>query len=345
MEGRTVVCSIHQGRSDLFNQFGNILLLAKGGEVAYSGKATKMLPYFGGLGYNCPSNTNPADFALDLVSVDLRAEKNEASSREKVKRLTASFDPKEHFESAARTISLPAELGKLKRDMAPFNVAYPLLLKRGIVQFKRQPQIAIARIMQVVGLGSFIAIFFAPLGNDYYSVQNRLGCIQQILPCEFLFNAYAGDLLITFKCTSSECCRMSAYTQMNETCSTRSITETRFFIQRLNVLQEHDDRAYSVESFFLAYLTLEIPFEVLSGLLFATLGATADNLQRSIQMYFVVVLCSFCIVSCGESLGIIFNTVFSSSAGFALNVTSTVLSIGTFMSGKFPFDLPSSSCY
>lgn len=74
----------------------------------------------------------------------------------------------------------------------------------------------------------------------------------------------------------------------------------------------------------------------MSGLLFATLGATAVNLQRTIEMYFVVVLCSFCIVSCGESIGIVFNTVFSSSTGFAMNVTSTVLSVGTFMSGNYP---------
>lgn len=183
MEGRTVIASIHQGRSDLFAHFGNVLLLAKGGVVAYSGKAEKMLPYFSSLGYDCPNNTNPADFSLDLVSVDLRAEKNEASTREKVKRLTDSFKPEGHIDSKTpREITLPAELGKLKRDMAPFHVAYPILLKRGLISFKRQPEIASARIMQVVGLGSFIALFFAPLGNDYYSIQNRLGCIQQILP-------------------------------------------------------------------------------------------------------------------------------------------------------------------
>ena len=77
---------------------------------------------------------------------------------------------------------------------------------------------------------------------------------------------------------------------------------------------------------------LEVPFEIVSALLFSLLGCIAINLKRTVPMYFIVALNAFCIVSCGESIGIIFNTLFQST-GFALNVTSTILSIGTFMSG------------
>ena len=79
---------------------------------------------------------------------------------------------------------------------------------------------------------------------------------------------------------------------------------------------------------------LEVPFEIVSALLFSLLGCIAINLKRTVPMYFIVALNAFCIVSCGESIGIIFNTLFQST-GFALNVTSTILSIGTFMSGTF----------
>jgi len=40
--------------------------------------------------------------------------------------------------------------------------------------------------MHVVGLGIFIALFFAPLKTDYFSFQNRLGAIQQTLSGKFL---------------------------------------------------------------------------------------------------------------------------------------------------------------
>jgi hypothetical protein len=47
-------------------------------------------------------------------------------------------------------------------------------------------------------------------------------------------------------------------------------------------------------------------------------------------------LVSFCMVSCGESLGIVFNTLIIDSTGFALNITSSLLSIAIIMAGE-PF--------
>ena len=60
MEGRTVICKIHQSRSDLFPLFGKLLLLANGGRMIYSGKGEDLLPYFKGAGYVCPTFANPA---------------------------------------------------------------------------------------------------------------------------------------------------------------------------------------------------------------------------------------------------------------------------------------------
>lgn len=187
-EGRTVISTIHQSRSDLFQEFGNVLLLARGGHVVYSGKADQMLPYFASLDHICPTTTNPADFALDLVTVDLQEASREAASRVKVQALIERFS---HTEALAleegaeeKQISLPAELGQMKRIKAPFRIAYPILVQRGLINFKRQPLLVVARLMQVVGLGIILTLYFAPLGNDYYSVQNRLGFVQEILPRE-----------------------------------------------------------------------------------------------------------------------------------------------------------------
>ncbi|KAL8964188.1 MAG: hypothetical protein Q9183_004632, partial [Haloplaca sp. 2 TL-2023] len=82
-EGRTVVLTVHQARSDLFQHFGKILLLARGGSPVFAGKGSDMLPHFASLGHHCPTNTNPADFALDLITVNLQHASKEASTREK----------------------------------------------------------------------------------------------------------------------------------------------------------------------------------------------------------------------------------------------------------------------
>ena len=59
------------------------------------------------------------------------------------------------------------------------------------------------------------------------------------------------------------------------------------------------------------------------------------NLQRSVSMYFVIALVSFSMVSCGESLGIVFNTLITDSTGFALNLTSSLMSIAVLMAGEY----------
>ncbi|KAF5379888.1 hypothetical protein D9757_007190 [Collybiopsis confluens] len=309
---RTIIITIHQSRSELFHRFGNLLLLAKGGRVAYSGKASTMIPYFSHLGYQCPSNCNPSDWALDLVSVDLRDPKAEEVSRAKVEEILEAYEPKVPItmeskrNSTPQSRSLPPDLIRLKKHPAPFHVAFPILIRRGLINFKRQPNLAIARIGQVLGLGIVSALFFAPLKRNYIAASvNIVGAIQEVLPLYFV-----GMLQ-----------NVALYP-----------------IERDVFYKEHDDGAYSVEAFFAVYVFLEVPFEILSSLLYSLLGSVAVNLPRTIPMYFIIALNCFCIVSCGESLGIIFNTLFQST-GFALNVTSVILSVGMFMGGLMSINM------
>lgn len=205
-----MIATIHQSRSDLFPHFGNILLLAKGGQTAYSGRGSDMLPYFASLGHTCPSTTNPADFALDIVSVDLREEEEEAVSRGKVEGLVRQFAA---TQQPAKTSGEDLRLTDLEgRDLTPMAIAVPILVTRGLLCFKRRPDLAVARIMQVVGLAVFIALFFAPLKTDYVSFQNRLGVIQQILSRASLFLAPSGSLP-EVKCILWGCCRTSVNTR------------------------------------------------------------------------------------------------------------------------------------
>ncbi|KAI9841668.1 MAG: hypothetical protein M1837_000462 [Sclerophora amabilis] len=306
-EGRTLILTIHQSRSDLFKHFGNVLLLARGGYPVYSGKGPDMLPHFAGLGYDCPRTTNPADFALDLITVDLQHEKREAASREKVRSLIEGWNSKPFTLAEGAEISTPAELGGMKRKMTPFRIAYPILVHRGIINIRRQPDLIVGRIMQVVGLGIVLALFFAPLKNGYESVQSRLGFVQEITALYFV-----GMLQ-----------NIAVYPKEKDV----------FY-------REHDDRAYSVEAFFLQYTTNEIPFEILSGLIFAVLGDLAAGLPRTAELFFLMAFNAFCIVSCGESVGIMFGTLFQHT-GFAVNVTSVFLSVATLMAGVMSLDIPS----
>jgi ATP-binding cassette subfamily G (WHITE) protein 8 (sterolin 2) len=67
---RTVVMSIHQPRYDVFALIDDVILLSRGRQI-WSGPSRRMLDHFETTGHPCPSLTNPADFILDISSIDV----------------------------------------------------------------------------------------------------------------------------------------------------------------------------------------------------------------------------------------------------------------------------------
>ena len=84
--------SIHQPRSSIFQLFDQLVLLADG-KLVYTGVAGKTaVDYFSNLGFKCPDLFNPADYFLDIVSVDNRSEEEEDRSKKRIEFLTDAFD-------------------------------------------------------------------------------------------------------------------------------------------------------------------------------------------------------------------------------------------------------------
>jgi ABC-type multidrug transport system ATPase subunit len=75
LRNRTVILSIHQPRYDIFALLDDVLLLSRGKQMWW-GSTQDMMTYFNGLGHPCPELTNPADFILDITSIDVSAPVN-----------------------------------------------------------------------------------------------------------------------------------------------------------------------------------------------------------------------------------------------------------------------------
>lgn len=179
--GKTIIFSIHQPRSDLFQHFGSVLILARGGHPMYAGKAQSMLSHFAKFGHDCPKMMNPSDFVLDLVTVDLQHESVEAESGQRVHTLAVHWASRVDHDvrgEAPKFVGTPAELGSLRRGPIALRIAFLLLLRRSGLSFWRKPGVIYARIVQVFGFAVLSTLFWAPLKSDYVDIQSRVGFIQ-----------------------------------------------------------------------------------------------------------------------------------------------------------------------
>lgn len=64
--GRTIITTIHQPSSEVFELFDSVLLLAAG-RVIYHDRVVDLPRYFASHGHVCPGNYNPADFVMSLL--------------------------------------------------------------------------------------------------------------------------------------------------------------------------------------------------------------------------------------------------------------------------------------
>eukprot|EP00121_Abeoforma_whisleri_P016567 Awhi_evm1s15198 len=87
--GRAVVLTIHQPRSNIFDLFDKLLLLSKGKTVFY-GPASEASDFFISCGYSI--DYSPADFFLDITTVDTRTPELAESTTQRNESLIASFE-------------------------------------------------------------------------------------------------------------------------------------------------------------------------------------------------------------------------------------------------------------
>ncbi|KAM8787165.1 ATP-binding cassette sub-family G member 8 isoform 3-T3 [Rhynchonycteris naso] len=92
---RLVLISLHQPRSDIFRLFDLVLLMTSGTTI-YLGAAQHMVQYFTAVGYPCPRYSNPADFYVDLTSINRQSREQEVATREKAQSLAVLFREKVH---------------------------------------------------------------------------------------------------------------------------------------------------------------------------------------------------------------------------------------------------------
>ncbi|KAH9331064.1 hypothetical protein KI387_003172 [Taxus chinensis] len=103
-DGRTVIASVHQPSSEVFELFDSLYLLS-GGKTVYFGKASEACEFFQQAGFPCPPFRNPSDHFLRCINSDF--DKVKATLKGSMKmRIERSDDPLEKITTSQAILTL-----------------------------------------------------------------------------------------------------------------------------------------------------------------------------------------------------------------------------------------------
>lgn len=187
VQERNIPCivSLHQPQSSIFKMLDSLILLGPGGYVCYHGKASEAVSYFASLGFPCPEQTNPAEFLLDLLSVDSEDAYQATKDELRISGLAKSFAENQkscdNFPSLklgnehSKAISLKAKSNDKSKTIAqPFRTVrrFGRLLLRSWRQNIRNHRVNIFRLIASCGNAFLFSRIFHSIKKGVFSAKS-----------------------------------------------------------------------------------------------------------------------------------------------------------------------------
>ncbi|XP_043270410.1 pleiotropic drug resistance protein TUR2-like [Venturia canescens] len=202
--GRTVLCTIHQPSSAIFDTFHRIILVADG-RIAFAGTREQALKFFSRQGYDCPRKYNPADFLVATLAI---APREEDSSRRTAQRICDAFLTSDACRETDVILQLELHMASSYdwrgdiRNLSNFK-QIPCwkrlywLTHRGFMQVLRDPSVQCVRIIQKLCLAIMAGLCFVGAINlDQLGVQAVQGVLFILVSENAFFPMYATLSLI-----------------------------------------------------------------------------------------------------------------------------------------------------
>ncbi len=178
----TVICSIHQPRADVFAMFDAVLLLSKGGHPVYCGPTAGIYEYFSALGHPCPRDSNPADYFVDISSVDPRSKEVEMESKAVVQRLIVAYETHASKQSKVSSSAPQHQNGQSSTIPSPITMyqaswlqQVSFLTQRFATNNYRDSSNMIGGLIQAICLGLVVMVIFWQLGDSVQDVESMNG--------------------------------------------------------------------------------------------------------------------------------------------------------------------------
>ena len=265
---RTVVCTIHQPSSEIYQMFDKLLLLvsdANGcGRTAFFGTTVEALSFFENLQHPCPTFLNPPDHYMRIISsqgiVDAE-QKQVAVARAAL--IYEAWDTQTPVPVLpAASAGATASSSKTSYD-AGCGKQFSTLLWREMLLRSRSEQLFQAYCGRTVMMTLIFGLLYYQIDNNQASVQSIMGCITIVFMDTF-FTAGIGVV--------------------------QSVPFTFPTVSR-----EHHNRQYSIGAYFLAKQVADAPFAIIFNVIFAAgtyalFGFTFDPFSKFVNWVMYIVL-------------------------------------------------------
>ncbi|XP_078047226.1 protein scarlet-like isoform X2 [Augochlora pura] len=292
IKGRnTVLCTIHQPSSAIFDSFDRIILIADG-RLVFAGRTEQALQFFQSQGYVCPRNYNPADFLIATVAA---GSKIDNGGKEAARRLC------DLFLSSHLSSEIDCTLGKdiqseepsgsmirmfldskfvCRRQKRYFSRLY-WLIYRDFLQVLRDPSLQLIRILQKVSVAIIAGLCFVGAVNpDQLGIQATQGVLFILVSENAFFPMYATLALMP---------------------------------QQLPLLRrEYRDGMYPIHLYYVARMLSLVPGLIVEPLLFTSIIYWLAGLRNSVEAFGFTLLVILLTINVSTACGCFFSTAFES---------------------------------
>ena len=259
----TVVCTIHQPQTKIYNLLDNLILMRKG-EIVYQGPCSKAEQYMAEAGYPCPNKTNPADHLLDVVI--LGSEMNDGKTE------------------PVRNLAVPINLD-LGMDLPAFSPrGFPLwfwqffvLIHRNCADKFRRWDIVATNIAVSLIVGTFIAcgawynIAINPDTVGVKNVVNQFGIPQTL--------GFSNPDYIEINAAFSKINAIMFFTVIHQGVISSLQGTHAFPLERALMLRERQAGSYYCSAYFLAKVAVDSFFQLLAPITFTAVTYPVINLS------------------------------------------------------------------
>ena len=177
--GQAIVCTIHQPAAELMEYFNTLILLVKGGKMAYHGPlgshCSTALEYFGKCGRACGGRENPAEYFLDVIGAGSRSAATNDWAKIWLESDTRAKRAPILEEMASPTADRGLSMAKYDRTYAvSFFAQLDVILRRTWLYYWREPDYASAKLWMNVGNSLLNSLTYLQSASNQRGAYNRV---------------------------------------------------------------------------------------------------------------------------------------------------------------------------